>query len=154
MTTQASQSSPLVFVLNGPNLDLLGQRQPELYGRETLQQVREVCERTAAELGLRIEFRQTNSEGTLVDHIHDARNEAQAIIINPAGYAHTSVAIHDALHTCDMPIYEVHISNTWKRESFRHTDYVATAATGQINGLGTNGYALALRQVAFVLEKG
>jgi len=153
MTTPAPQSSPLVFILNGPNLDLLGERQPELYGHETLQQVKELCERTAAELGLQIDFRQTNSEGTLVDHIHDARTRAQALIINPAAYSHTSVAVHDALHACDMPIYEVHISNTWKRDSFRHTDYVAIAATGQLNGLGVNGYALALRQVAFVLQK-
>lgn len=153
MTAPDSQSSPLVFILNGPNLDLLGQRQPELYGHDTLQQVEELCQRTAAELGLRIDFRQTNSEGTLVDYLHEARTQAQAIIINPAAYSHTSIAVHDALHACDMPIYEVHISNTWKRDSFRHTDYVAIVATGQLNGLGINGYALALRQVAAVLQK-
>jgi len=153
MTAPDSQSSPLVFILNGPNLDLLGQRQPELYGRDTLQQVEELCRRTAAELGLRIDFRQTNSEGTLVDYLHEARIHAQAIIINPAAYSHTSIAVHDALHACDMPIYEVHVSNTWKRDSFRHTDYVAIVATGQLNGLGIDGYALALRQVAAVLQK-
>ncbi len=152
MTISVSPSSPLVFILNGPNLDLLGQRQPELYGRATLQEVQELCERTAAELGLRIDFRQTNSEGTLVDHIHEARLHAQAIIINPAAYSHTSIAVHDALHACEMPVYEVHISNTWKRDTFRHTDYVAIVATGQLNGLGINGYALALRQVAAVLQ--
>ena len=142
-----------LLLLNGPNLNLLGQREPELYGRETLHELRGLCERTAGELGLRVEFRQTNSEGTLVDHIQEARVQAEAIIINPAAYAHTSIAVFDALQACEMPIYEVHITNTWKRESFRHTDYTAMAATGQITGCGTNGYALALQQVASVLQK-
>lgn len=145
-------ASPLVYILNGPNLNLLGEREPELYGRETLTQVRELCERTAGEFGLRIDFRQTNSEGTLVDHIQEARTEAHAIIINPAAYAHTSIAVLDALRACEMPIYEVHISNPSRRESFRHVDYTAMAATGQISGCGVHGYALALRQVASLLN--
>lgn len=149
-----TRSTPLVFILNGPNLDILGQRQPELYGNETLQDVRELCERTATELEMRIDFRQTSGEGTLVEHIHDALTQAQAIVINPGAYAHTSIAVQDALHACDMPIYEVHITNTWRRESFRHTDYVAMVATGQLNGLGIHGYALALRQVASILKPG
>jgi 3-dehydroquinate dehydratase-2 len=124
-----------------------------LYGRESLEDVRKLCERTAAELGLRLEFRQTNCEGTLIDYIQEARARAQAIIINPAAYAHTSIAVHDALLACDLPVYVVHITNTLRRESFRHVDYAAMAARGQISGCGTNGYALALRQVARVLGK-
>ncbi|MDQ6860057.1 MAG: type II 3-dehydroquinate dehydratase [Verrucomicrobiota bacterium] len=153
MTTPAENPArPLVFILNGPNLDLLGDRQPEIYGRETLEELQANCERRAEELGLRIEFRQTNSEGTLVDHIHDARAAARAIIINPAAYAHTSIAVLDALLACEMPIMEVHISNPATREDFRHIDYTARAATGVINGCGTNGYLLALQQVATLLK--
>ncbi|MFC0407363.1 type II 3-dehydroquinate dehydratase [Roseomonas elaeocarpi] len=141
-----------VFVLNGPNLDLLGQRQPELYGHRTLADVEKLCRDAAARLRLEIVFRHTNSEGQLVDWIHEARSGAAAIVINPAAYAHTSVAVMDALEACDMPKFEVHITNTFHRESFRHTDYVAQAATGVVDGLGIQGYALALERVAQLLE--
>ncbi|MGI4856128.1 MAG: type II 3-dehydroquinate dehydratase [Janthinobacterium lividum] len=142
-----------VFVLNGPNMDLLGKRQPELYGRETLDDVRRLCEATAAQHGLSVDFRQSNSEGAIVDAIHAAREDGVAIVINPAAYAHTSIAIQDALHACDdMPIIEVHMTNTWTRESYRHTDYTAQVATAQINGCGVNGYVLAIGQVAYLLE--
>lgn len=142
-----------VFVLNGPNMDLLGKRQPELYGHETLDDVRRLCETTAARHGLGVDFRQSNSEGAIIDDIHAAREHGVAIIINPAAYAHTSIAIQDALHACeDMPIIEVHMTNTWTRESYRHTDYTAQVATAQINGCGVNGYVLAIEQVDYLLQ--
>lgn len=142
-----------VFVLNGPNMDLLGKRQPELYGHETLDDVRRLCETTAARHGLSVDFRQSNSEGAIIDDIHAAREHGVAIIINPAAYAHTSIAIQDALHACDdMPIIEVHMTNTWTREAYRHTDYTAQVATAQINGCGVNGYVLAIEQVDYLLQ--
>jgi 3-dehydroquinate dehydratase II len=142
-----------VYVLNGPNMNLLGVRQPELYGHEMLQDVQDLCVRTGQRVGLTIDFRQTNSEGTLIDQIQEARTKAAAIVINPAAYASTSVGIQDALHTCDFPIIEVNVTNTWKREGFRQTDYTAQIATAQINGCGVNGYVLALEQVTYLLER-
>jgi 3-dehydroquinate dehydratase II len=133
-------------------MDLLGERQPDLYGHQTLADIQKLCEDAAVPLGLVIDFRQTNSEGTLVD-LHEARAKAKAIVINPAAYAHTSLAVQDALHACDFPIIEVHMTNTWKRETFRQTDYTAQIATAQINGCGSNGYKLALEQVAFLLQR-
>lgn len=139
---------PLVFVLNGPNLNLLGLRQPEIYGHETLADVERDCRALADELGLAIAFDQSNHEGAIVDRIHEARNEAAAIVINPAAYTHTSVAILDALKAFDGPVIEVHISNVHQRESFRHHSYVSLRADGVIAGCGTEGYRLALRRVA------
>jgi 3-dehydroquinate dehydratase II len=139
---------PLVFVLNGPNLNLLGLRQPEIYGHETLADVERDCRALADELGLAIAFHQSNHEGAIVDRIHEARNEAAAIVINPAAYTHTSVAILDALKAFDGPVIEVHISNVHQRESFRHHSYVSLRADGVIAGCGTEGYRLALRRVA------
>ena len=139
---------PTVYVLNGPNLNLLGQRQPEIYGSTTLADVERDCKALGAELGLDVTFAQSNHEGVLIDLIHEARLQAQAIIINPAAFTHTSVAILDALNTFDGPVIEVHISNVHKREGFRHHSYVSLRAEGVIAGFGVNGYLLALRQVA------
>lgn len=136
------------WVLNGPNLNLLGKRQPAIYGHETLADVEAECRRTGAELGLEIEFRQSNAEHQIIDWIHEARETACGIVINPAAYTHTSVAILDALNTCEFPIFEVHISNVHKREAFRHHSYVSAVATGVIAGFGTQGYPLALQRLA------
>ena len=133
-----------VFVLNGPNLNLLGVREPEIYGTTTLDQVRAACEARAAALGLRVEFRQSNHEGVLVDWVQEARAEACAIVINPGGYSHTSIALLDALKACERPVVEVHLSNPAARESFRRRSLVSLAATGVIAGLGAQGYDLAL----------
>jgi 3-dehydroquinate dehydratase-2 len=140
--------SRLVFVLNGPNLNLLGKRQPEVYGRETLADVEAACRRVGADLKLDIEFRQSNREYEIIDWVHEARERAAAIVINPAAFTHTSVAILDALHTFEGPILEVHISNVHKREPFRHHSYVSGVASGVIAGFGTQGYELALQRVA------
>ena len=137
-----------VYILNGPNLNLLGQRQPEVYGRETLADVEAACGRLAGELGLEVRFRQSNHEGALIDWIHEARGEASGIVINPGAFTHTSVAILDALNAFDGPVLEVHISNVHKRESFRHHSYVSLRAEGVIAGFGTEGYLLALRRMA------
>ncbi len=136
--------SKLIYVLNGPNLNLLGKRQPEIYGHETLADVQARMESKAATLGLEIAFFQSNHEGELVDIIHQAREQAAGIVINPAAYSHTSVAILDALNTFEGPVVEVHISNIHKREAFRHHSYVSSRAEGVIAGLGTLGYVLAL----------
>ena len=143
-----------VYVLNGPNLNLLGLREPEIYGAQTLADVEAACRRTAAEAGLLLDFRQSNAEHDLVDWIQEARERAAAIVINPAGYTHTSVAIRDALAAFDGPVVEVHISNIHRREPFRHHSYVSGVATGVIAGLGTAGYGLALRAVAGLLGPG
>ncbi|MBM3603767.1 MAG: type II 3-dehydroquinate dehydratase [Alphaproteobacteria bacterium] len=136
---------PMIHVLNGPNLNLLGQRQPEIYGHETLADVEALCRRTAAPHQIR--FLQSNWEGQIVDWIHEARHEAAAIVINPAALTHTSVAVLDALNAFDGPVIEVHISQVHKREPFRHHSYVSKRADGVIAGLGIGGYAAALRHV-------
>lgn len=138
----------IIDILNGPNLNLLGQRQPEVYGRETLADVEAACAALAADLGVQVRFRQSNHEGLIVDWIHEARETAAAIVINPAAYTHTSVAILDALKAFDGPVIEVHISNVHQREPFRHHSYVSLRADGVIAGCGTEGYLLALRRVA------
>lgn len=138
-----------VHILNGPNLNLLGQREPEIYGADTLNQIEEQCQALAVELGVDLTFRQTNSEGGLVDFIHQARAEGAQIVINAAAYTHTSVAVLDALKTCDgLQIIELHLSNPHRREAFRHHSYVALAATGVIAGFGARGYLMALRAAA------
>lgn len=139
---------PLVFVLNGPNLNLLGQRQPDLYGKTTLSEVETLCRERAKTLGLGVDFRQSNHEGQLVDWIHEARAEAAGIVINAGAYTHTSVAILDALLAAEKPVIEVHISNVFRREGFRHSSYVSPAARGVIVGCGALGYALALEALA------
>ena len=136
--------SRIVVVLNGPNLNLLGKREPEIYGRETLADVEADCRRIGAEVGLDIEFRQSNREYEIIDWIHECRGRAAAIVINPAAFTHTSVAILDALNAFEGPIVEVHISNVHKREDFRHHSYVSAVASEIIVGCGTQGYELAL----------
>jgi 3-dehydroquinate dehydratase-2 len=143
--------SKLVTLLNGPNLNLLGLRQPEIYGRETLDDVSSRVADLAEELGLRVKALQSNHEGQLVDWIHAARGTSAGIIINPGAYSHTSVAILDALNTYEGPVIEVHISNIHKREAFRHHSYVSHRADGVIAGCGTEGYLLALRRLASLL---
>ena len=140
-----------IFILNGPNLNLLGLRQPEVYGRETLDDVAGGLSALAENLGLAIRFHQSNHEGQIVDHIHEARGAASGIIINPAAYTHTSVAILDALLAFEGPVIEVHISNVHRRESFRHHSYVSQRADGVIAGCGTQGYQLALRRMAVLV---
>ena len=146
--------SRLVYVLNGPNLNLLGKRQPHIYGHETLADVEAACRALAAELGLTLRFHQSNREYEIIDWIHEARETAGGIVINPAAFTHTSVAILDALNTFEGPILEVHISNVHKREAFRHHSYVSTVASGVIAGFGTQGYLLALQRIARLLEEG
>ncbi|QND54776.1 type II 3-dehydroquinate dehydratase (plasmid) [Phyllobacterium sp. 628] len=142
-----------ILVLNGPNLNLLGKRQPEIYGKETLADVEAQCAHLAAELGFSIDFRQSNAEHELITWIHEARETVSGVVINPAGYSHTSVAIMDALAACSCPIIEVHISNIHRREAFRHHSYISNVATGVICGCGTQGYILALHHLAALLEK-
>ncbi|RJL07114.1 type II 3-dehydroquinate dehydratase [Paracoccus aestuarii] len=137
---------PLIHVLNGPNLNLLGMRQPEIYGRETLADLEALCREAARPHDIR--FLQSNWEGQIVDWIHEARQEAAAIVINPAALTHTSVAVLDALNAFDGPVIEVHISQVHKREAFRHHSYVSHRADGVIAGLGLGGYVAAIRHVA------
>ena len=146
-------NSQNIYVLNGPNLNLLGTRQPEVYGSETLQDVETLCRRVAAENDFAIQFRQSNHEGEIVEMIHEARTEGLGIVINPAAYTHTSIAIRDALASCEIPIYEVHISNVHRREAFRHRSYVSGVATGVIAGLGIEGYAAAVRAISLSRAK-
>ncbi len=141
-----------IHILNGPNLNLLGKRQPEIYGRETLADVEARCRACAVDLGLTVVVGQSKIEGALIDGVPGARAGAGGIVINPAAYTHTSIAILDALKICDCPILEVHISNVHRREAFRHHSYVSLAATGVIAGFGTHGYVLALRHMADLLR--
>lgn len=138
----------MIYILNGPNLNLLGQRQPEIYGHETLDDVARDCAALGVELGLETSLRQSNHEGQIIDWIHEARQGAAGIIINPGAFTHTSVAILDALNAFDGPVIEVHISNVHKREAFRHHSYVSLRADGVMAGFGTEGYQLALRRMA------
>jgi 3-dehydroquinate dehydratase-2 len=144
--------SRLVFILNGPNLNLLGKRQPHIYGHETLADVENACRLLAVELKLDIRFHQSNREYEIIDWIHEARERAGGIVINPAAFTHTSVAILDALNTFDHPVMEVHISNVHKREEFRHRSFVSLRADGVIAGCGTQGYLLGLRRVATLID--
>ena len=142
---------PAVLVLNGPNLNLLGTREPGIYGSDTLADVERLCHDTAGPLGLEVDFRQSNSEGTLIDAVHEARTAMAGIVINPAGYSHTSVSLMDALAACAIPIVEVHLSNIHQREEFRHLSYVSKVAGAVIAGCGPQGYAFALQRVATLL---
>ena len=138
--------------MNGPNLNLLGKRQPHIYGHETLADVEKDCRALAKELKLDIRFHQSNREYEIIDWIHEARETAGGIVINPAAFTHTSVAILDALNAFDNPIIEIHISNVHKREPFRHHSYVSGVASGVIAGFGTQGYLLALRRMAHLID--
>ncbi|WP_083901455.1 type II 3-dehydroquinate dehydratase [Azospirillum sp. B4] len=140
--------APSVLILNGPNLNMLGIREPHIYGAETLEDIENACQETATRLGLEIDFRQSNHEGELVTWIQDARGEHDAIILNAGAYTHTSVAIHDALSAVGLPVVEVHLSNIFRREPFRHHSYVSPVAKGVICGFGSQGYLLALQAAA------
>jgi len=137
-----------IYVLSGPNLNLLGTREPEIYGHQTLEDVRKACEARATSLGREVVFRQSNHEGELIDWIQEAREKASALVINPAGYGHTSVAILDALKAVDLPVVECHLSNPSARESFRRKTYVSLAATGVVSGFGVASYELAVEAAA------
>ncbi len=143
-----------IFVLNGPNLNLLGQREPDIYGLATLKEIEIMCRDRAADLGYDIDFRQSNDEGKLVDWIQEARTAAKGIVINPAALGHYSIAIRDAIAACDVPVVEVHLSNIWAREEFRRTSVISAVVVGVISGLGTWGYVGAIEALAGVLEKG
>ncbi|WP_370034653.1 type II 3-dehydroquinate dehydratase [Qipengyuania mesophila] len=138
-----------VFVLNGPNLNLLGTREPEIYGSATLADIEAMLQDKARELGLAIDFRQTNHEGVLVDWLHEARaTGAKAVLLNAAAYTHTSIALLDAIKAIELPVIEVHLSDPATREPFRHISYVGMAAVAEVKGLGANGYAVALAKAA------
>ena len=137
-----------LFILNGPNLNLLGAREPDIYGSDTLEDVRAACEAKAREMGVEAVFRQSNLEGELIDWVQEAREAASALVINPAGYGHTSVALLDALRTLSIPVVECHLSNPAAREGFRRRSYVAPAATGTVSGFGLMSYTLAVEAAA------
>lgn len=138
----------VIYVLNGPNLNLLGTREPAVYGTETLDDLRRRCEAKASERGLAVDFRQSNREGELVDWVQEARGKASGVVINAGGYTHTSVAILDALQALEVPVIEVHLSNIFRREAFRHQSFVSLGAKGVICGLGGKGYDLAIDAIA------
>jgi 3-dehydroquinate dehydratase II len=148
------RDSMLIYVLNGPNLNLLGKREPHIYGAATLDELRRAAETKAASLGLKLDFRQSNHEGSLVDWIQEARENASGLILNPGAYTHTSIAIHDALKALTIPTIEVHLSNIHAREAFRRHSFVSPAATGVICGLGAAGYLAALDALKGLLDKG
>jgi 3-dehydroquinate dehydratase II len=142
-----------ILVLNGPNLNLLGKRQPEIYGRLTLAEIEQQTRALAKEIGVEIDFRQSNSEGELVTWIQEAASRFDAIVINPAAYTHTSLAMRDAISAVGIPAVEIHISNIHKREPFRHHSYIAEVAVGQIAGFGADSYLLGLRAAFDLVEK-
>ena len=144
--------SKTVFILNGPNLNLLGKRQPEIYGSDTLEDIERDCKAVGREFDLNIILFQSNYEGQIIDWIHEAREKAAGIIINPAAFTHTSVAVLDALNTFEGPVFEVHISQVHKRESFRHHSYVSMRADGVMAGFGVEGYSLAMRRMGSLLK--
>ena len=143
----------IIFVLNGPHLNLLGKREPEVYGKASLGDLKQLVETKAKALGLAIDFRQSNHEGVFIDWIHEAREKAAGLILNPGAYTHTSIAIHDALKALTCPTIEVHLSNIHAREAFRRHSYVSPAATGVICGLGAHGYLAALDALRGLLDK-
>ncbi|MER5172904.1 type II 3-dehydroquinate dehydratase [Thioclava kandeliae] len=143
--------SKLIYILNGPNLNLLGKRQPEIYGRDTLDDIEKNCRAVAEAGGAEVALFQSNHEGVIIDTIHEAREKACAIVINPGAYSHTSVAILDALNAYEGPVLEVHISNIHKREAFRHHSYVSGRADGVICGCGIEGYEFAVRHILSLL---
>jgi 3-dehydroquinate dehydratase-2 len=153
MAKKTKQSKTLpIYILNGPNLNLLGHREPEVYGYTTLAQIEQMCAQQAKDHGLSIVFHQSNREGEIVDQIQEARTSGCAVIINPAGYGHTSVAILDSLLACSIPVIEVHLSNIHRRDPFRAHSYVSKAATGIVMGLGAQGYLRAVDAVAEILS--
>ena len=144
---------PIVLVLNGPNLNMLGVREPSVYGSDTLADIEEACINLAKTLGLAIDFRQSNHEGELVTALQQARNDHHGIILNAGAYTHTSIALHDALLVAEKPVIEVHLSNPYRRESFRHHSFISGVAKGVICGFGAQGYLLALEAMARILRE-
>lgn len=144
--------SSSILILNGPNLNMLGTREPEIYGTATLDDIESICQEHANELGLSIDFRQSNHEGELVEWIQQAKAKFSGLIINAGAFSHTSIALLDALLACGLPVIEVHLSNIYRREPFRHHSYVSQAATGVICGLGSAGYVFALEALAVKLN--
>jgi 3-dehydroquinate dehydratase II len=156
LAVEAARRPPAVkpvLVLNGPNLNMLGKRQPEIYGSETLPDIEKACRAEGLRLGLEVECDQSNHEGVLVDRIQAGRDKNAGIIINAGAYTHTSVALLDALNAAELPVIEVHLSNIYKRESFRHHSYISPVAVGVIAGLGSQGYLLALQAMARLLAR-
>ena len=143
-----------ILVVHGPNLNLLGSREPDVYGHETLDDINRGIAAAAAEIGVEVECFQSNDEGALVTRVGDARKGFDGVIINPAAYTHTSVALHDAIKACGLPCVEVHLSNTHRREAFRHQSLTASACVGQIMGFGAAGYRMALQGLAGQLKGG
>ena len=153
MAKSPKRESSDLLVLNGPNLNLLGRREPEIYGRDSLDDIAAATKVRAKDFGLSVDFRQSNHEGELVTWIQDARDACKGIIINPGGLSHTSVVLLDALIFSELPVVEVHLSNIFRRESFRHHSFVSSAAKGVICGLGPQGYLLAVEAMANILNK-
>ena len=143
-----------VLVIHGPNLNMLGKRETGVYGTATLDEINDTVRTTAKELGADVTFFQSNSEGMLIDKIHEASGRYDAIIINPGGYTHTSVSLRDAIAAVALPTIEVHMSNIYSREEFRHHSYITSVAAGQISGFGVNSYLLALRAAVEMVRKG
>ena len=144
MTLICKAMTKPIYIINGPNLNLLGTREPEIYGALTLEQIREACEAHAGKSGHSIAFFQSNHEGQLIDWLHDANVNASAVVINPGAYTHTSIALHDAVRAIEPPVIEVHLSQTAAREEFRHQSFIAAAATGSITGFGLASYLLGI----------
>lgn len=140
--------SKSVLIINGPNLNMLGVREPEIYGTESLSDIETTCRALAGDLGINLDFRQSNTEGEIVDWIQEASGQHDALILNAGAYTHTSVAIHDALLSSGLTVYEVHLSNVFQREEFRHHSYVSSVAKGVICGFGSQGYEFALQAAA------
>ena len=141
-----------IYILNGPNLNLLGSREPEIYGTTTLADIESACRAHAFKHGMDVEFRQSNHEGELIDWLHEAHEKASAVIINPAAYTHTSIALHDAIKAIAPPVIEVHLSQTAAREDFRHKSWVAAAATATVTGMGMSGYLLSIDAALYRLD--
>ena len=144
-------AEPVILVLNGPNLNMLGVREPQIYGTATLGDIETACRERAEELDLALDFRQSNHEGELVQWLHEARDNADGVVINAGALTHTSVALLDALQICELPVIEVHLSNIYKREEFRHHSYISRVARGVICGLGYHGYLYALEALARIV---
>jgi len=140
-----------ILVINGPNLNMLGTREPKIYGTQSLKDIENLCKQTAQTLNLEIAFQQSNHEGQIIDWIQESKNQFNGIIINAAAYTHTSIAIHDALKLLDFPIIEVHLSNPKTREGFRHTSYIEPIASTVIAGHGADGYAMAIKELSKLL---
>lgn len=145
-------SQKTVVVLNGPNLNLLGEREPEIYGHDTLAEIEALCRKAAGLAGLDVDFRQSNHEGALIDAIHDVRKTAVGIVINAASLTHTSIGLRDALAAVSIPVFEVHLSNVHKREEFRHHSYLSAVSDGVIIGCGPSGYAYAIARISELID--